>query len=244
MPPRQPIYQEIADTLRDEIVGGGYAVGDPFPKEFDLCDRFGVSRHTVRSALSRLEREGLLDRQKATGTLVRSTDPSSAFMQKLASVDDLLQYPVDTRLDAKFRKSIPADKTLAEWFDVAPGTRITRIGGLRSRIEDAMPLCWMELYVREEYAGVFEHVGKNTRPVYRIIEQLFDEKISRVEVEISAATITEPEAGYLAVEEGTPALKVLRRYFGKDGRVFETSVGLHPEDRFSYNLTFDNEPAT
>ena len=73
--------------------------GDPFPKEFDLCDRFDVSRHTIRSALSRLEQEGLLKRNKATGTVIRSTEPSSAFIQKLASVDDLLQYPVETRLD-------------------------------------------------------------------------------------------------------------------------------------------------
>ena len=109
MPARQPIYREIADTLRDEIVGGQYSIGDPFPKEFDLCDRFGVSRHTVRSALARLEREGLLDRHKATGTVIRSVEPGTAFIQKLASVDDLLQYPTDTRLAARTLETIRAD---------------------------------------------------------------------------------------------------------------------------------------
>ena len=34
---------------------------------------------------------------------------------------------------------------------------------------------------------------------------------------------------------------VLRRYYGRDERVFETSVSLHPQDRFTYKLTFANE---
>jgi DNA-binding GntR family transcriptional regulator len=36
-------------------------------------------------------------------------------------------------------------------------------------------------------------------------------------------------------------VRVLRRYYGRDGRVFETSVSLHPQDRFTYKLTFANE---
>lgn len=237
----QPKYREIADTLRGEILGGGYVVGDPFPKEFDLCDRFDVSRHTVRSALSRLEQEGLLQRNKATGTIIRSVEPSSAFLQKLASVDDLLQYPVETRLAPKSLEEVTADKTVALWFETKKGTPLSRIRSVRSRIDDGIPLCWSEIYVLQEYAGVFDEVGKDTRPVYRILQQLFDIEISRVEIELGAVTMMNPEAGFLSVEEGTAAVRVLRRYYGRNGRVFETSVSLHPQDRFTYKLTFANE---
>lgn len=92
-----------------------------------------------------------------------------------------------------------------------------------------------------EYAEVLSHIGKDDRPVYRIIEDLFGEKVARVEVEISAAEIGEPEAAMLSVPPGTPALKVLRNYTGQAGRVFETSIGLHPQDRFTYTLAFSNE---
>lgn len=242
MTTNQPLYREIAETLRGEIVGGGYSVGDLFPKEFDLCDRFGVSRHTVRSALSCLEREGLLIRTRSAGTVIRSVEPSSAFVQKLASVDDLLQYPVETRLDAKSLEHVKADATLAHWFETRPGTPLACIRSVRKRLDDGMAICWSEIYVREVYAGVFDHVGKNTRPVYRIIQELYGIDISRVEAEIGAVAIGIPEARHLSVEDGTPAVRVLRRYYDRAGEVFETSVSLHPEDRFSYKLTFENEP--
>lgn len=241
LPASQPKYREIADTLRGEIMGGGYIVGDLFPKEFDLCDRFEVSRHTVRSALSCLEREGLLKRNKATGTVIRSVEPSADFIQKLASVDDLLQYPVETRLDPKSLENVAANEIVARWFETSQGTPLSRIRSVRSRIDDGLALCWSEIYVRQEYAGVFEEVGKDTRPVYRIIQQLYDIEISRVEIELGAVTMMNPEAGFLSVEEGAAAVRVLRRYYGRDGRVFETSISLHPQDRFTYKLTFTNE---
>lgn len=237
-----PLYKMIADTLRSEIVGGTYDVGDLFPKEFDLCDRFGVSRHTVRSALSCLEQEGLLTRTKSAGTVIRSIEPGSAFVQKLASVDDLLQYPVETRLDAKSLDHVRADTTLARWFEADPGMPLACIRSVRSRIDDGMPLCWSEIYVREDYAGVFDQVGKNTRPVYRIIEEVYGVDIARVEIELGAVAMKNPEAGLLAVKEHAPAIRVLRRYYDRAGDVFETSVSLHPEDRFSYKLTFENQP--
>lgn len=241
MTERQPIYREIADTLREEIVGGAFAVGDPFPKEFDLCDRFGVSRHTIRSALACLEREGLLQRQKAVGTIIRSVEPSTGFVQRLASVDDLLQYPAETKLHAVRQEMVEADVDLARWFRTEKGVELACISGVRSNPADGRALCWIDLYMLPEYARVLDEIGKDARPVYRVIEDMFGEKVSNVEVEISAAQIDEPEASMLSVPPGTPALKVLRNYTGQGGRVFETSITLHPQDRFTYTLAFSNE---
>ena len=90
---------------------------------------------------------------------------------------------------------------------------------------------------------MFDEVGKDTRPVYRILQQLFDIDIARVEIELGSVAMMKPEADFLLVDEGSPAMRVLRRYFERDGSVFETSVSLHPQDRFDYKLTFSNEPA-
>lgn len=62
---------DIAEYLAEAIFSGRYGPGDFVPKELDLCEQFGVSRSTVRSALQTLVAAGLLKRISGQGTRVR-----------------------------------------------------------------------------------------------------------------------------------------------------------------------------
>ncbi|MGW2416426.1 GntR family transcriptional regulator [Streptomyces tubercidicus] len=53
---RRPLVDKVVDLLRAE----GVEVGDAFPSEKELCERFGVSRTAVRSAIAQLEGRGLI----------------------------------------------------------------------------------------------------------------------------------------------------------------------------------------
>jgi GntR family galactonate operon transcriptional repressor len=60
----------VTADLGRQIVSGGFAPGQPLPTENALCDRFGVSRTTVREAVMRLHGKGLLDGGPRTGLKV------------------------------------------------------------------------------------------------------------------------------------------------------------------------------
>lgn len=63
-------YAIIADKLREEIRSGRYKQGEKFATELELTERFGVSRQTVRQALSQLSSEGHLVQRQGSGTYV------------------------------------------------------------------------------------------------------------------------------------------------------------------------------
>lgn len=70
MPPK---YQSVADSLRLEIENGLYNSKQLLPTEQLLCQRFQISRQTVRRALSLLEDEGLITRRQGSGSHLRGS---------------------------------------------------------------------------------------------------------------------------------------------------------------------------
>lgn len=66
-----PKYQSIANSLRQEIENGQYSTQKLLPTEQLLCQRFQISRQTVRRALSMLEDEGLITRRQGSGSRLR-----------------------------------------------------------------------------------------------------------------------------------------------------------------------------
>lgn len=64
------IWRQIADEIRGDIMAGKLSTGARMPAEMDLAERFGVNRHTVRSAIAALTQEGVLRAEQGRGTFV------------------------------------------------------------------------------------------------------------------------------------------------------------------------------
>jgi DNA-binding FadR family transcriptional regulator len=65
------LVDQIVLQLRKEIISNEYALEGPFPSEKDLTLRFGTSRHTVRSALQTLAKEGVIEIAHGRGNIVK-----------------------------------------------------------------------------------------------------------------------------------------------------------------------------
>ncbi|MFC5027254.1 GntR family transcriptional regulator [Streptomyces sp. DSM 41987] len=73
--PRQP-FQQAADTLRQEIRGGGIKPGQRLGSVRQLADRFQISPTTVQRALAVLRDEGLL-KTTSRGNFARDEESAS-----------------------------------------------------------------------------------------------------------------------------------------------------------------------
>ena len=63
-------YSVIADKLMDEIAHGKFSSSGKLPTEFELVDMYGVSRQTIRQAISVLKSEGIVYQVQGSGTYI------------------------------------------------------------------------------------------------------------------------------------------------------------------------------
>src|SRR6266540_2079116 len=68
--PSEPLHAQIAARVRREVQEGVYGPGQRLPAEVHLARQLGVSRGTVRQALTALLEEGLLQTVPGRGTFV------------------------------------------------------------------------------------------------------------------------------------------------------------------------------
>jgi GntR family transcriptional repressor for pyruvate dehydrogenase complex len=66
---------DLAADLRARIVDGAIQPGDKLPSENTLISEFGVSRTVVRSALTRLQAEGLVETERGRGSFALTPPP-------------------------------------------------------------------------------------------------------------------------------------------------------------------------
>jgi len=88
-PASQPIYQTIAEDLRHRIQSGEFGQGDKLPTEDEISESWEASRNTVRQAIDRLTREGLVAKRQGQGTFVTiKVDPFVAVLSTRTPVID------------------------------------------------------------------------------------------------------------------------------------------------------------
>ena len=63
-------YEKIAEWIRDEVEAGTLSLGDKLPPENELMAQFQVSRQTVRTALSLLRKEGIVEGRRGSGSYI------------------------------------------------------------------------------------------------------------------------------------------------------------------------------
>lgn len=126
---------EISDYVQRQIDEHVWLVGDVIPNETKLAEQFGVSRPTVRAALTRLEAKGQVRRIKGLGTIVQPTgklDDATIFIEGWA--DNLRKHGKTIISKTISFETAPADDETAEKLRLPKGSDVFKI--LRFRYEE------------------------------------------------------------------------------------------------------------
>ena len=129
-------YVRVRDYLRS-LVTHELAVGEAIPSERLLCERFGVSRMTVRQAVDALVVEGLLAREQGRGTFVAPTKMDLEV--RLASFgEDMRRRGMVPSSRVLAAREVAATPDIADALDLLPGEQVFYLH--RVRFADGEPI--------------------------------------------------------------------------------------------------------
>ena len=233
---RSSRYRDIATGLQKDISLGTYAVGNLLPTETELMASYQASRQTVREALRILIDQGLIVRRAGLGSVVIASEPPVLFTHSVKSLGEWLRYSNETYRDVVGSSDIVADRKLAAQLKCEPGKSWFLIEAVRRSDQFAAPLGWTEIYVLRRFADVVTRSDHGRTPVHEQIAKMYGQVTERAQMEIFVRGMPAPIAKALDVKTGSPALTVVRRYYGLREELFEVTITTHPEGRYTYTM--------
>ena len=201
------LHRQLFVVLRDEIARGFYASG-LLPKEEALCERFGVSRITVRRALADLAAQGLVERRHGRGTFVREDRllPMRA-QPSFSLIESLRRAAMETQVQVLEVQHTEAPPDVAALLQLQPGEKA--LHALRLRSIEGTPVMLTDAWVPHSLGQRVTAAALRKQALYEILLSQ-GVKFGRVIQEITAEASDPLRARLLQTEVGAPLLKVVR----------------------------------
>ena len=223
----------IADELRQQIISGQLSVGDQIETEASLCTRYGVSRMTVRQALSSLAAGGYLVSRRGKGTFVASDKAERSASHLLGFAEDTRQRglePSTAVLSVGLRR---ADSEARHLLELPEGTELLTVDRLRSVNGEPIGINhilllerWSSDFAKQDFSGSF----------YQIVHNVLDDDVRLADQRVEAVAANDDQAALLGVSTGAPLLRIVRvTYLHKHGLIGLTRT-FYRGDRYFLSL--------
>ena len=108
-----PIYQQISDSFRTDILEGRYKEGEYLPSIRGLAKELRISVITTIKAYEQLESEGLITAVQGKGYMVNAQDGNMLKEQHLRKVEEGLMQAISSARIAGM-----SEKELLETFNI------------------------------------------------------------------------------------------------------------------------------
>ena len=223
-----PLYRQLYDLIRRQILTGEYKPGDMIPTELEYQQRFGLSRVTVRQAILALVSDHYLKRIKGKGTIVQPPviyAPVPAIAMRLAEMpEDCVQIHVTLRIAT-------AHGDVADRFHMAEGAMVYRLR--RVLASGGSPFAFFETYLPPELR--LENDEELYRgSLYQLLQEQRGIRPARVVQQITAAAADKEAAAMLRTEQRTPLILIKRQAFDQEDRIFAYTFAYYASDRYAF----------
>lgn len=216
IPRSAPLEYLVRDKLLTFIKNGDFGSDQQLPSESELASRLGVSRATVRAALSLLAAKGIVQRKQGSGTYVNQWLLRLRLeMGDQWEFEDLIlksgYVPGLEFLDSEIR---PAKDNEAESLKIDSGTPVLKIRKIFTA--DRKPAIYSTNIVPLSIAKPPIDMEKVKGPIFPFLEEPYNQFPAYSVTDISPVIASNDIATLLQVEPGSPLLYFIDLFINAD----------------------------
>lgn len=205
---KQLMYHKIHDKLKQDIQKERYPIGSLLPVEAELEAEYGVSRTTIRKAMSLLAAEGYVEIKQGRGTKVLNYKAKQNFNRITSVTESLRRKGYDVTTKSMQIDKVAAFYPLTDSLGVKEGEMLARVR--RLQLADGKPICIMTNHIPYGLVPGLERDSGTFCALYQFLEENYDFNITSTRDRIFAAAASFYEAELLDIPIGTPVLQIER----------------------------------
>ncbi|MFL7837595.1 MAG: GntR family transcriptional regulator [Candidatus Promineifilaceae bacterium] len=233
---RSPSLTDQAKAHIKELILDGKFEDGRIPSESDLANELGVSRTTIRDALSRLEIEGTVYRKQGAGTFVNRPG-----LQIKSRLDEIWSYeavleahgyrPFVELLDVRRERPSGA---IREILDMTPDEEVTVIEKLFS--EDSEPVIYTQNHIPSRIVNQEIDEEQLTIPIYDFVEVCCQQSLNYYLSEVVPIAADEELAKLLNVKINTPMLALEETGYNDDNEPILWALSIFRDDLVRFRM--------
>ncbi len=222
----RPLLADVVRVqLRRAILSGEFALGSKLPNEEQLCDRFGVSRVTVREAVRGLIEDGYVVRRQGSGTYVtRRPSLRNSLDTNFSYTEYLEASGLQAGKQVLGARMIVADDATADALDISHGSTVAEIR--RTRTADRQPAIYSVDYLPSDIIDAIDPRDRFRGSMYRVLSDL-GHSVDHAEAVLEPVVADRELARILDVAQGAPLQHLRQVDYDSAGRPVMLSLEWH-----------------
>lgn len=228
-----PLYYQLEVILKERIEHGEFKNGDTFPCERELIEEYGVSRITVRQALSNLSASGLIEAHPGIGTVVVKDKIDEKLSRVKSFSEEMMEHGMVMQTkECKCSLCVPPLEVSKE-LGINKGEKCFQLE--RVRCADSISVVYSLTYIS---------TARNMECDERLYDSslyayLKEEKgiiITGAKDTFEAVAADNEISRHLEIRQGSPILKRTRISYINNKEVFEYTLCWYRADKYKYTV--------
>ncbi|QFU17749.1 GntR family transcriptional regulator [Microvirga thermotolerans] len=224
-----PLYLQLQQSIEEAVRKGTIKADDALPGERDLARQLGVSRVTVRKAITGLVKKGVLVQRWGSGTFIAPQMRLEQPLSRLSSfTDDMSARGLASSAVLLSRSVGQASPNELMALGLSPGDQVSRVN--RLRLANGIPMAIEHAVVPSRFLPDPSLVKQS---LYAVLHEQ-GVMPTRALQRLHAVLLSDEQASLLQVPAKSPALYIERRSFTASGEAVEFTSSYYRGDAYDF----------